>query len=102
MKKFLCILVTCLFVFTIVGCGEQNTYHMKCTVTNVEDNIVTVVPVEGSVELENAATFEINYSKFFTPDELYINDTLDVIYDGTINETNPGTFENVLDIRFVN
>lgn len=74
---------------------------MKGKITDIENQTMFVTPLEGSWELNSSDRFAISMEKLDEDTKPEIGDSIEIIYDGSIEETYPASLGGVCSIKII-
>ena len=101
MKKLIPLLLSLVFVLTLIGCTSEDKATFQATILEIQDGYYLVEPVEGSTELNSADQITVPMVNINPSQEPEVGDTLEIVYDGVIAESYPAQINNVYSIRVV-
>ena len=101
MKKLIPLLLSLVFVLTLIGCTSEDKATFQATILEIEDDYYLVEPVEGSTELNSADRIMVPMVNINPSQEPEVGDTLEIVYDGTIAESYPAQINTVYSISVV-
>ena len=101
MKKLIPLLLSLVFVLTLIGCTSEDKATFQATILEIEDGYYLVEPVEGSTELNSADRIMVPMVNINPSQEPEVGDTLEIVYDGTIAESYPAQINTVYSISVV-
>lgn len=101
MKKLIPLLLSLVFVLTLIGCTSEDKATFQATILEIQDGYYLVEPVEGSTELNSADQITVPMVNINPSQEPEVGDTLEIVYDGTIAESYPAQINTVYSISVV-
>ncbi len=101
MKKLIPLLLSLVFVLTLIGCTSEDKATFQATILEIEDGYYLVEPVEGSTELNSADRIMVPMVNINPSQEPEVGDTLEIVYDGVIAESYPAQINTVYSISVV-
>ena len=101
MKKLIPLLLSLVFVLTLIGCTSEDKATFQATILEIQDGYYLVEPVEGSTELNSADRIMVPMVNINPSQEPEVGDTLEIVYDGTIAESYPAQINTVYSISVV-
>ncbi len=103
MKRFLCIVLTLAALFSLTACGGETTERVtfQATILEADECGFLVEPVAGSEELNSADRIVVPMTAMESSPEPEVGDTLEIVYNGGIAESDPAQITTVYSIRVV-
>ncbi len=101
MKKYISILLSILFILSLIGCGESSNSTFKATILEITDYSYLVEPIEGSNELRSADQIMVAMKNLDSSLEPEVGDVIKIKYSGSIMETYPAQISDVISIKVV-
>ena len=101
MKRYLSIILACICILSLIGCGESSSSTFKAIILEITDNSYLVEPVEGSNELRSADQIMVAMKNLDPSLEPEVGDTIKIKYRGAIMETYPAQIGDVINIKVV-
>ena len=101
MKKLIPLLLSLVFVLTLIGCTSEDKATFQATILEIQDGYYLVEPVEGSTELNSADQITVPMVNINPSQEPKVGDTLEIVYDGVIAESYPAQINTVYSISVV-
>lgn len=74
---------------------------MQGTVTEIHNDTMLVTPAEGAWELSSSDCFSVPVQYMEPSSKPRVGDVIEIIYDGSIEETDPATLHNIMHIEVV-
>jgi hypothetical protein len=96
-----CVVVAVCFLTDPKQGLPQEQHTVQAQIVEVEARTVLVTPVEGSWELSSSDLFRVSIADMPVSPEPQVGDVLEIIYDGSILETDPAQFSTVYSMRLV-
>ncbi|MCD7886948.1 MAG: hypothetical protein LUG44_04945 [Clostridiales bacterium] len=103
MKRFLCALLTLAFLLSLTACGGETTERVtfQATILEANESGFLVEPVAGSAELNSSDRIVVPMMAMESSPEPEVGDTLEIVYNGDIAESDPAQITTVCSIRVV-
>lgn len=103
MKKFICILMVFIVLFSFTACNRKtnDTATFQAVILEIYESYYLVEPVEGSTELNSADQITVPMKNMNPSPEPEVGDTLEIEYDGMIAESYPAQITNVYSISVI-
>ncbi len=111
MKKFIALCLALIFVVSLVGCSKHGEYDNKAgfdtatmfqaTVVEVNGDYLIVEPSKDYVESKSSSKIKVSIGKLTLDDEIEVGDTVEVYYEGGIQETYPAVAEKVVYVKVI-
>lgn len=103
MKRFFCMFLAFVVLFSLTACGGETTDRVTflATVLEADESGFLVEPVAGSEERNSADRIVVPMTAMEASPEPEVGDTLEIVYDGDIAESYPAQITTVYSIRVV-
>ncbi|MCD8333912.1 MAG: hypothetical protein LUC35_00885 [Clostridiales bacterium] len=103
MKRFLCTLLTVAVLLSLTACGGEtsNRVTFQATILEADESGFLVEPVAGSAELNSSDRIVVPMTAMESSPEPEAGDTLEIVYNGDIAESDPAQITTVYSIRVV-
>ncbi|MCD8353631.1 MAG: hypothetical protein LUC47_04905 [Clostridiales bacterium] len=103
MKRFLCMLLTLAVLFSLTACGGETTDRVtfRATILEADESSFLVEPVAGSAERNSSDRIVVPMTEMAASPEPEVGDTLEIVYNGDIAESDPAQINTVYSIRVV-
>ncbi|MCD7829946.1 MAG: YobA family protein [Clostridiales bacterium] len=103
MKRFLGTLLTVAVLLSLTACGGEtsNRVTFQATILEANESGFLVEPVAGSAELNSSDCIVVPMTAMDSSPEPEVGDTLEIVYNGDIAESDPAQITTVYSIRVV-
>ncbi len=105
MKKLLLVFTALLLIMSFVGCdsekndGFDTAKMFSATVIEVNDGRLLVEPSKDCAESKSSDRIEVAISRLELETDINIGDTVEVYYDGVIQESYPAAVTKVVHVK---
>jgi len=102
-KKIMICTALLILAAALISCGKKKTeeFTFRATITGIQNGSMLVTPVEGSEELRSSDSFRVTIENMPSSPEPEVGDTVEITYDGGIQETYPAGLDHVISIVVV-
>ncbi len=111
MKKLIILCLALVLALSIVGCDKEETdgkiagfdpaKMFQATILEITDNGLIVEPSEGYSEAKSSNKISVSTTNLDLDDEFKVGDTVEIYYEGVIQETYPAVATKVVFVKKV-
>ncbi len=105
MKKIIALCLAVMFVVSLVGCGKKAGFDpatmFQATVVEVNGDYLIVEPSKDYAESKSSDRIKVSIGKLTFDNEIAVGDTVEVYYEGGIQETYPAVAAKVVYVKVI-